>query len=372
MPGTVVKLPGNVQVKRRSARLRAPEAKLAKASSVDTTKTKTKPKTTSRRKSEPEEFSFSDVEADSGDEGSKTASNDHLRKKKTSSEGIKENSGAAAVNSRKRKSAAEVLRQTKAARSRKQPQEKPRYPKGIAFPVDEAMLISDGSKLGEWVHQALETILNNELQALEDVYTGDFSSVLDDLRQSSEKVLRRVHKEFTGKSGAALDDQMERPQPKANPKNQQLRQREAELKALIDDYRRELEEWKRVEEARCQKTQRRDRAKKQQASSDNENKQQEAAIEKESASKEASRTGEETQAAPPSDFDEAFHSTLDKTVAQLQVLNARLRGVKALALAGRHTSKRLAHRVDKGAFEAYKGRDKPSSLIRALASENER
>jgi len=397
------KLPGNVQVRRRTARTQeksddAGSSRVNKRNGSDKDgqggKNAAQSKSSMRNSREPEEFSFSDVE-DSDFEEDLTGNMEMMNQSN-------ENSGTAAGNTRKRKSAAEVLRASKTARARKnhsdnddkddeggdvkpskqqrqkqqkpKPKQKPKYPKGIAFAVDEAMLESDGPKLGQWVHEALGTIMENELKALEDVYKGEFSGVLDELRQSSEKVLQRVKKELTGKNGAVLDDQIEQPKPKPNPKNQQYRQREAELKALVEEYKRELEEWKHVEENRCQqkegsvKTEPATSQDGQGATVPNDDA-KDTAIVSDNASNSSKTEDPHMLKRESSELDNAFRSTLDKTVAQLQVLNARLRGVKALALAGKQTSTKLAQRVDMGAFEAYEDRSKPNKLIKALVSD---
>lgn len=456
------KLPGNVQVRRRTARTQeksddAGSSRVNKRNGSDKDgqggKNAAQSKSSMRNSREPEEFSFSDVE-DSDFEEDLTGNMEMMNQSN-------ENSGTAAGNTRKRKSAAEVLRASKTARARKnhsdnddkddeggdvkpskqqrqkqqkpKPKQKPKYPKGIAFAVDEAMLESDGPKLGQWVHEALGTIMENELKALEDVYKGEFSGVLDEckfqkqligraftikmlqptlpftsgqdhgnilqfthrciieraqltslgelfpiflyaVRQSSEKVLQRVKKELTGKNGAVLDDQIEQPKPKPNPKNQQYRQREAELKALVEEYKRELEEWKHVEENRCQqkegsvKTEPATSQDGQGATVPNDDA-KDTAIVSDNASNSSKTEDPHMLKRESSELDNAFRSTLDKTVAQLQVLNARLRGVKALALAGKQTSTKLAQRVDMGAFEAYEDRSKPNKLIKALVSD---
>jgi len=223
--------------------------------------------------------------------------------------------------------------------AKKSKQQVPKYPRGIVF--DAAALIGETSvPEGKWLCDSIESIIENELEQLKNTYKDSNEHLLESLRELARKVTSRVRKEL----GASKDSSWKpKIKTKPNAKNLKLQQQETEMRALITNYKQELEELSKIERENI------------------------SAAKAEVSAKKPPIEETTAIAVEVDDLDKTFDSNLDRSIKQLQVVNAKLRGVKTLVHAGKQTSLKIAHRLEEIAFASYEDRRHPEKLIKSIA-----
>lgn len=227
----------------------------------------------------------------------------------------------------------------------------PPYPKDI-----ELKLSGDDSQMKtrkEWLHWALNDLMNTELKTMSKTYGDENESVnrlLHSCWNEMSKMLPEIEASFTKE-----DVDLDKGKLKTNPKNLELLNQEKKLLNLAQSLEVEMKQWDTVLETR------------------NANFEDEG-MEKKRKFEEIENVFEKTT----DNLSDEAQSILDKINERLStapnvlklhtnMIRQKLKRVEGFELANEHARTKLVNAFQASAFSGYENIDKPQNLIKSLA-----